>query len=90
MEESQENEDESDIYSEGSRTELVEDDEMTPEEEGFMEGFDRDSKKIVCADCKKIIIDPDDAIEAEVDNETYLFCCEECYTKFKERNEGEE
>ena len=31
---------ESDVYSEKARMLLIEDDELTPEEEGFMEGYE--------------------------------------------------
>ncbi len=31
--------DEEDVYGERSRQELVDDDEMSPEEEGFMKGY---------------------------------------------------
>ena len=90
MAEFEDSNDDADIYSEGSRDDLVEDDEMTPEEDGFMDGFEKDQKTVCCAECKKLIIDPDDAVEAEIDNETYLFCSEECSTLFKQRHEGEE
>ncbi len=90
MAEHEEQTDEADIYSENSREELVADGEMSPEEEGFMAGFEGDENSISCADCKKIIIDPDDAIEAVVDNETLLFCSDECYTNYKHRHEVEE
>ena len=82
--------DEGDIYSGNSRSELVEDDEMSPEEEGFMEGFEGDQRSIACAQCKKIIIDPDDAIEVEINNEVYLFCSDECYQEFKKFHKEEE
>ena len=83
-------EDEADIYSGDSRSELVEDDAMSPEEEGFMAGFEGDSKAVSCAQCKKAIIDPDDAIEREVENEVYLFCSEECYHGFKEKHKNDD
>ncbi len=83
-------EDKLDVYSEETRNELVEDDELTPEESGFLEGYNNDTKRVVCAECKRIIIDPDDAIEAEINNETYLFCSEECYEKFKKRKQETE
>ncbi len=82
-EDEQPEDDQGDVYSDGSRSEMVEDDEMSPEEEGFMEGFEKDSKKVRCAYCKKIIIDPDDAIEKEQEGEVFLFCSEECYQAFK-------
>lgn len=31
--------DEEDVYGEDSREELVEDDQLTPEEDGFMQGY---------------------------------------------------
>ena len=86
----EEKEDEADIYSEESRNEMVEDDEMTPEEEGFMEGFESGSRSVSCAHCKKLIIDPDDAIEVEIDNKVFLFCSDECYQSYKEEHKGEE
>ena len=87
MAEQEETTDESDIYSENSREELVEDGEMTPEEEGFMAGFEGDDHKVSCAECKKVIVDRDDAIEAVIDGETLLFCSDECYVNYKHRHE---
>ncbi len=66
---------------------LVEDGEITPEEAGFMQGYEQDDKSASCAYCKKIILEPDEAIKREIDGETYLFCSESCYEHFKKEKE---
>lgn len=80
--------DEEDIYSEESREGMMEDDELSAEEGGFMEGFEGGSKAVTCAHCKKIIIDPDDAIEREFDDRMLLFCSEQCYQGFRKARKG--
>jgi len=80
-----------DDFSDKETTEdLVEDGEISPEEAGFMEGFEGDEKSVSCAFCKKIIIDTDAAIEKEIENEIYLFCSESCLEHFEKQREEDE
>ena len=74
---------------EDSPESLVEDGEISPEEAGFMQGYHEDEKALSCAYCKKIILDPDEAIKKEIDGETYLFCSDSCYEHFKKEKEEE-
>lgn len=80
---------EEEITDENNPEDLVEDGEISPEEEGFMQGYHQEDKEASCAYCHKIILDPDEAIHKEIDGETYLFCSNFCYEHFKEENEDE-
>ena len=71
-----------DIYSEEGREDLVEDDEIEPWEEGFMQGAEGGGQGAKCRKCGKPLIDKD-FIEKEIDGENYRFCCEECAKKFE-------
>ena len=75
----------SDIYNKGGEEELVEDDEISDAEEGFMEGFEHGEHQVKCAECKKILTDleEDEIIEEEINNETYRFCSKECADAFE-------
>lgn len=74
-----------DVYSEEGREKLVEDDEITPGEEGFMEGAHDDGQGAKCRKCGKPLLD--NFIEREIDGEIYRFCSERCATKFEEKQE---
>ncbi len=70
-----------DIYTEEGR-EVAEDEEViTNEEEGFMEGYEEDERAAKCAKCKKIL--EEDFIEEEIGGEEYRFCSEKCAETFK-------
>ena len=74
-----------DVYSEEGREELVDDDEISPEEEGFMEGAEGDGQGAKCRKCGKVLIEK--SVEREVEGEIYRFCSEKCATKFEEEQE---
>jgi hypothetical protein len=76
-----EEEKEEDIYSEGGREELVEDDEIEPWEQGFMQGAEGGGQGAKCRKCGKPLVD--DVVEKEIDGENYRFCSEECAKKFE-------
>lgn len=70
-----------DIYSEEGR-EVAEDEEViTNEEEGFMEGYGEGSRAAKCAKCKTIL--EEDFIEEAINGEEYRFCSERCAETFK-------
>lgn len=63
-----------DTYTEEGREELMEDDEVSPAEEGFAEG-EEEAEKAHCAGCGKVLgQDKKTIIEKEFDHEKVLFC----------------
>jgi len=79
--------DDKDVYSEEGREDLVEGDEISAAEEGFMEGAHDDGQGAKCRRCGKVLMD--DFIERKVDNEIYRFCSDECADKYEEEKEKE-
>ncbi len=77
--------DDKDIYSEEGREDLVDSDEISPAEEGFMEGADGDGQGAKCRKCGKIL--GDDFIEKKIGDEICRFCCDECADKYTEEKE---
>ncbi len=75
--------DDKDIYSEEGREELVESDEISPREEGFMEGAHDDGQGAKCRKCGKILMD--NFIERKLDDE--FISEEEMKKKIKEAKE---
>lgn len=80
-------EEESDIYSDEGREELVEDDAIEPWEEGFMKGADGMGKDAKCRNCGKIFMGPDSVVEAEIENKVMRFCSPECVEKYQKKLE---
>ena len=77
--------DDKDIYSEEGRENLVESDEISPSEEGFMEGADGDGQGAKCRKCGKILMD--NFIEKKTGDEICRFCSDECAEKYSEEKE---
>ena len=71
-----------DIYSEEGREELMEDDEISPDEEGFMEGASGLGQGAKCRNCGKILKDYKDVYEQEIKGELCLFCSKACSEKY--------
>jgi len=74
--------DDKDIYSEEGREDLVDSDEISPAEEGFMEGAHGDGQGAKCRKCGKILTG--DFTERKVDDEIFRFCSDECADKYVE------
>lgn len=72
---------EEDVYSNEGREELLEDDEINPDEEGFMLGYTEGDKLAKCARCGKVIVD--DAVEREISGKIFNFCSDECAKFFE-------
>jgi hypothetical protein len=72
---------EANVYKEDYREELRDADEISADEEGFMQGYDDESNPAECAYCKKIL--EEDIVEREIDGELYRFCSEEHAEKFE-------
>tara|TARA_Y100000310_G_scaffold339460_1_gene432152 strand:+ start:2020 stop:2271 length:252 start_codon:yes stop_codon:yes gene_type:complete len=73
------------VYKEENAEELTDSDEINPEEEGFMQGYNEDHNPSECANCGKILIKG--FIEEKIKDETYRFCSEECASKFERKEE---
>ena len=70
-----------DVYSEPGRAELLDADEISAEEDGFMKGYYGGEKMSKCARCGKPLFD--DCIEREIAGEEYRFCCSKCADVFE-------
>lgn len=74
------------IYSDKGREKMLEDDEIEPWEEGFMEGAEGGGEKAKCANCGKVLEqDSMNIIEKEIDNELKWFCSEDCVEKYEKK-----
>ena len=71
-----------DVYGAQGREDLEESDEITPEEGGFMEGYEEEDPAD-CATCGKVLSDA--VVEKEVDNEVVRFCSDRCAARYKKR-----
>lgn len=83
-----------DVYTEEGRDELMENEEIEPWEEGFVEGAEGEEQKGIkgdCPTCKKPLGDRDEGvIEKMVDGEILYFCCEECAEEYESKIPPEE
>jgi len=76
------------IYSEDGRAELVDDDEITDVDEGFMKGYDAATESGKCSSCKTLL-EGHEVITKEVKRKKYKFCSQHCLTEFEINNEEE-
>ncbi len=79
-----------DVYSEEGREKLVEDEEIDPEEAGFMAGAEAGGQLAKDALTGEPLMDIDDVVETEIDGQMYRFVNEENAQKFREKKEQEE
>jgi len=75
---------EEEVYSETGREKLVDDDEIAPWEEGFMEGAEERGELAKCAYCGKVLGE-ENIVEKRVKGEIYLFCSENHAEKGKKK-----
>ena len=75
-----------DIYSDEQREEQLEEDEISPAEAAFVEGYESPNM-IQCKNCGKNS-ELEKMIEKKIDGETYWFCSKKCLERFdaKRRN----
>ena len=86
-----------DVYSEGGREEMQENDEISPGEEGFSEGAEGDEQKGIegdCPTCREPLGDREEGIvEREINGVKMKFCCEKCAVEYESKvkpdNRGE-
>jgi len=74
---------EADVYSDEGLESLQEDDEISPEEEGFMEGERHGDKNAKCAKCEKIFDETDNVFEREVNGQILKFCSQKCDEEYE-------
>ncbi|MBD3249429.1 hypothetical protein GF336_05265 [Candidatus Woesearchaeota archaeon] len=78
------------VYSEEGRESLVEDDEMEPWEEGFMEGAEGRGEQHCCSECGKLLGEDESSIyERKFDGELKWFCSEEHAENYAKKHENE-
>ena len=75
---------EEDIYGEKGREELEESEEISPEEEGFMEGYEGVDNIVKCSMCGKVL--SEDFIEEEISGKVHRFCSAGCADKYAEKH----
>jgi len=75
---------EEDVYTKEGREKLVEDDEIKPEEEAFMEGEEEKGELAKCANCGKVLSQKkEEVIEREIDDEIFWFCSDKCANEYR-------
>jgi hypothetical protein len=79
-EDMEEGEKEGDVYSAEGREQLGDDSEMSPAEQGFMEGEEEKGELGTCAHCGKILGDREEIVEKEIKGKKVNFCSEKCAT----------
>lgn len=78
-------EEDEDVYTEEGREKLTDDDEISPEEEAFMEGAE-EGELGNCATCEKPIGEArESVIEKEFNGIIYWFCSNKCAKNFKKK-----
>ncbi len=70
------------VYNEAEK--LKENDEIDPEEEGFMKGYEDDIDESSCSNCNKILEDTD-FIEEDINGKVHRFCSRKCADAFEIR-----
>ncbi|MDP6670358.1 MAG: hypothetical protein QGI60_00905 [archaeon] len=71
------------IYDKKERAEQLAEDEITPAEAGFIEGYE-DTKLIECNSCGGQF-DFEKSVEREINGEMFTFCSKKCADHFEKR-----
>ena len=75
-------EEEKDIYTQEGKEKLVEDGEISPAEEGFMQGASGHGQLGHCASCDKPLSDDaSKVVERVINGEKFQYCSDECSQK---------
>ena len=77
------------VYGSTGREKLVEDDEISAEEEGFMEGATKAGQLGKDALTGEPLMDVEDVVEAEINGKVYRFVSEENAEKFRQKKAKE-
>ena len=74
-----------DFYSENRREELVDNDEISAAEAGFMEGAEKRGDFGECPNCGTVLgEDKHTIVELKIDGERIQFCSSDCAKEYKE------
>ena len=65
--------------------ELLEDGEVSSEEEAFMKGYNNDEEVVECVECGSAI-PPGKEVVKDVEGEKYKFCSKICADEFEENS----
>jgi len=68
-----------DIYND--EEEMEEEDEISPTEEGFMQGYKEGKRIAECPTCGKVLVGQD-IYESSINGKLYRFCSQSCARKF--------
>jgi hypothetical protein len=77
---------EEEVYSEEGREALVEDAEIEPWEEGFMEGAEGPGQQGKCRQCGAELLTKEGTVEKEIDGEVRFFCSNKCLEKYEQEH----
>ena len=75
-----------DVYTEEGREKLVEGDEISVAEEGFMEGAEGLGQKAKCVNCGAALLNEEQVVEEEIDDVVKWFCCSDCVDTYKKKH----
>ena len=73
------------VYDEAGRENLVENDEMSAEEAGFMAGAEGDGSHGKCRNCGTALTTTY-LIETKINGETMWFCTDDCLEQYKKKH----
>jgi len=73
------------LYEKEGREDLVENAEIEPREEAFMQGYEEGEKVAICQNCGKTL--DDDIVEEEFDNQVYRFCSSTCASAYENKRQ---
>ena len=75
-----------DVYSDEGREALVEGDEISAGEAGFMEGAEGDGQQGKCQSCGKALLSAEETFEKEIDGDGKFFCSDECVEEYEKKH----
>jgi len=76
------------VYDDEARESLLEDDEIEPWEEGFMEGAEMDGQDAKCKKCGGVVT-KENAVEKRIAGEVCYFCSNKCLEEYEKEHKEE-
>ena len=67
-----------------SKESFIEQEGLSSEEKGFMQGYLDDDEAPECSECGAALNDDKNLIKKEIDEEPHLFCSKSCSEEFEE------
>jgi len=79
-----------DVYEEPGREQAVDEDVISPREEAFMEGEEKETQEGVCEECGNVLADESSEVKEEkIGEQIHFFCSDECAEKFRRKHKKE-